>query len=143
GAGVPGTPTEKPLLTASAKGNGCPVAGSTKAVGRIAAGAVSRPSRVTTRCVAAWKYTKKPPPPIPAEYGSVTPRVAAAATAASTALPPARSTSIADRLASASTVATAPPVPIATACLPGGGGFDFAAANGALPASNAARTKAS
>ena len=54
-AGVPGTPTDKPLVTASAKGNGCPVAGSMKAVGRIAAGAVSRPSRVTTRWLAAWK----------------------------------------------------------------------------------------
>src|SRR4051812_41629173 len=84
-----------------------------------------------------------PPPPMPATYGSVTPRVAAAATAASTALPPRRSTSIADRVASWSTVAAAPPVPIATACLSGCCGFGVADANGALPASDAERTSAS
>src|SRR5215210_8423037 len=50
---------------------------------------------------------------MPAENGSVTPSVAAAATAASTALPPLRSTSRPTRVASASTVATAPPVPTA------------------------------
>src|SRR5215218_4112047 len=57
---------------------------------------------------------------MPAEYGSVTPRVAAAATAASTALPPARSTSRPAAEASRSTVAIAPPVPVATGCLVGG-----------------------
>jgi hypothetical protein len=46
---------------------------------------------------------------MPAEYGSVTPSVAAAATAASTALPPRLSTSIPALLASRSTVDTAPP----------------------------------
>src|ERR671912_2206503 len=58
-----------------------------------------------------------PPPPMPAEYASVTPRVAAAATAASTALPPSRSTSRPAAEASRSTVAIAPPVPVATGCL--------------------------
>src|SRR4051812_34923117 len=57
----------------------------------------------------------KPPPPMPATYGSVTPRVALAAIAASTALPPARSTWIAALVASGSTVAAAPCDPVATA----------------------------
>ena len=47
----------------------------------------------------------------------MTPRVAAAATAASTALPPWRSTSRPAAEASRSTVAIAPPVPVATGCL--------------------------
>ena len=50
----------------------------------------------------------KPPPPMPHENGSVTPSTAAAATAASTALPPALSVSIAAWVPSASTVAAAP-----------------------------------
>src|SRR4051794_34829538 len=50
---------------------------------------------------------------MPAENGSVTPRVAAAATAASTALPPDRSTSRPTCVAVGSTVATAPPQPTA------------------------------
>src|SRR4029453_14076383 len=62
-----------------------------------------------------------PPPPMPAEYASVTPRVAAAATAASTALPPRRSTSRPAAEASRSTVAIAPPGPVATGCLVAGG----------------------
>src|SRR3954470_9880949 len=57
----------------------------------------------------------KPPPPTPATYGSVTPSVALAATAASTALPPWRRTLIAPRVASASTLAAAPPLPTAVA----------------------------
>lgn len=57
---------------------------------------------------------------MPAEYGSVTPRAAAVATAASTALPPSRSTSIPAAVASASTLATAPPYPTATGDLGGG-----------------------
>src|SRR5437764_2901871 len=86
----------------------------------------------------------KPPPPMPATYGSVTPSVAAAATAASTASPPRRRTSTADRVASGSTVAAAPPLPIATACLAGGcGDIGFAEANGALPATDADKTRAS
>ena len=56
----------------------------------------------------------KPPPPMPHEYGSVTPRTAAAATAASTALPPLRSVSIAASVPSTSTVAAAPRVPVAS-----------------------------
>src|SRR5919198_2170344 len=64
--------------------------------------------------------TMNPPPPIPATYGSVTPRVAATATAASTAFPPLRRISMPTRVASASTLATAPPVPVATACFGSG-----------------------
>src|SRR5919112_4442690 len=52
-----------------------------------------------------------------AEYGSVTPRVAAVATAASTALPPRLSTSVPTCEATSSTVATAPPVPRITGTL--------------------------
>src|SRR5437763_644691 len=67
----------------------------------------------------------KPPPPMPATYGSVTPSVALAATAASTALPPRRSTSMAVRVASRSTLAAAPPLPTAggeeAVCAPAGG----------------------
>src|SRR5262245_30680661 len=58
-----------------------------------------------------------PPPPIPHENGSVTPSTPAAATAASTAFPPLRSMSIAAWVASRSTVAAAPPVPIAVGSL--------------------------
>src|SRR5919107_2490325 len=54
---------------------------------------------------------------MPAEYGSVTPRVAAVATAASTALPPRLSTSVPTCDATSSTVATAPPVPRITGTL--------------------------
>ena len=75
----------------------------------MAAGAVSRPSIVVTSPVAASKYTKYPPPPMPALYGSVTPSAAAVAIAASAALPPSRSTSRPMALASASTEETAPP----------------------------------
>src|SRR5215210_554762 len=58
----------------------------------------------------------KPPPPMPQEYGSVTPRAAAVATAASTALPPPLRTCIPTCDASWSTEATAPPVPVAVGC---------------------------
>src|SRR5438045_3630827 len=71
---------------------------------------------------------------MPAENGSVTPSVAAAATAASTALPPWRSTSSPVRVASASTVATAPPKPVAT----GPSGW-LAASAGAAPVSAVTR----
>src|SRR5688500_1378565 len=67
--------------------------------------------------------TIKPPPPMPHEYGSVTPRAAAAATAASTALPPSLRTCIPTCDASRSTVATAPPVPVAVGCFVVGTGF--------------------
>ena len=49
---------------------------------------------------------------MPELYGSVTPRAAAVATAASTALPPLRSTSTPIRDASGSTEVTAPPYPL-------------------------------
>src|SRR5438105_1138692 len=100
---------------------------------RNAWGAVSRPSIVTTRCCPARYTTMKPPPPMPATYGSVTPRVALAAIAASTALPPRRRIPIAVRVASWSTVAAAPPVPVATACF-AACGCDFAEAKWSLPA---------
>src|SRR3712207_8756721 len=45
---VPGTPTPRPLVTASANGIGCPVAGSMNDVGVNACGASSRPSIVST-----------------------------------------------------------------------------------------------
>jgi hypothetical protein len=47
----------------------------------------------------------------------VTPSTPAAATVASIALPPRRSVSIAALVASASTVAAAPPLPVAVGCL--------------------------
>jgi hypothetical protein len=48
-AGVPGTPTETPLVTRSGvKMYGCPVAGLMNASCSMAAGAVSRPSSVFT-----------------------------------------------------------------------------------------------
>jgi hypothetical protein len=52
-AGVPGTPTESPLVIAVAEGYGWSVAGSMKMSGRNAAGPVSRPSTVETRWVRA------------------------------------------------------------------------------------------
>ena len=48
-ARVPGTPTPRPLVIRSADGIGAPVAGSMKLSSPKAAGAVSRPSMVTTR----------------------------------------------------------------------------------------------
>src|SRR6478735_6796521 len=54
---------------------------------------------------------------MPALYGSVTPRAAAVATAASAALPPRASTSRPTWLASRSTEATAPPDPVMTGTL--------------------------
>jgi hypothetical protein len=53
-AGVPGVPTETPLVTSSGvKFHGFPVAGSMKASVGIVAGAVSRPSMVRTLPVRA------------------------------------------------------------------------------------------
>src|SRR6478735_8037988 len=46
--GVPGTPTDRPELTAVAKGYGWPVAGSMNALSVKDIGAVSRPSMVLT-----------------------------------------------------------------------------------------------
>ena len=52
--GVPGTPTETPLVTRSGvNGYGCPVAGLMNASCVMAAGAVSRPSMVFTRLLFA------------------------------------------------------------------------------------------
>jgi hypothetical protein len=51
--GVPGTPTEMPLMRASWNCNGSPVAGSTNAFSRMLAGAASRPSMVCTVLVRA------------------------------------------------------------------------------------------
>src|SRR6188472_3903003 len=55
----------------------------------------------------------KPPPPMPQLNGSVTPSVAAAATAASIALPPRSRISRPAALAWGLTEAIAPPVPVA------------------------------
>ena len=58
----------------------------------------------------------KPPPPMPQLYGSTTPSTLAAAIAASNALPPPAITSIAACVASGSTLAAAPPLPLAVGC---------------------------
>ena len=79
------------------------------------AGDSSRPSIVVT-LPPAVRITMNPPPPMPQEYGSVTPSTLAAATAASTALPPSRSAWIAARVPSMSTDAAAPPLPAAVGC---------------------------
>ena len=107
---MPGTPADRPLQRASAKGSGTPF--SKNESGRIVAGAFSRPSIVVT-LPCGVRMTMKPPPPMPAENGSVTPSTPAAATVASTALPPRLSVSIAALVASASTVPAAPPLPTA------------------------------
>src|SRR3954466_5284025 len=107
-AGVPGTPTDIPLQRASLNGSGAPF--SQNDVGVIASGAVSRPSIVVT-FPDAVRITMNPPPPTPHENGSVTPRTPAAATAASTALPPAFSVSIVAFVASGSTGDAPPPHP--------------------------------
>ncbi len=62
----------------------------------------------------------------------MTPRAAAVATAASTALPPLRSTSMPAAEASGSTLATAPPYPTATGVL-GTAGLLCAAGGAAAP----------
>src|SRR5919198_3994642 len=79
-----------------------------------------------------------PPPPTPQEYGSTTPSVAAAAIAASTALPPRRSVWIAARVATGSTVAAAPPVPMAVGCFAGAVWAAAAAGRGSSEAAAAA-----
>src|SRR5689334_10423108 len=76
--------------------------------------------------------TMNPPPPIPEENGSVTPRTPAAAIAASTALPPSRSACTAAPVAVASTLDAAPPVPVAV---------DVSARTGAAAQSAAARVR--
>ena len=111
-ATVPGTPALRPLQRASLKASGAPF--SQKLSGCIAAGAISRVSIVVV-CPAGVRMTMNPPPPIPHDSGSTTPSTAAAVTAASTALPPRRSAPIAACVATLSTVAAAPPVPVAVA----------------------------
>lgn len=56
-----------------------------------AEGAVSRESKASASPESADRTTMKAPPPIPLDTGCTTPRHSAAATAASTAWPPARS----------------------------------------------------
>jgi hypothetical protein len=72
-----------------------------------AAGAVSRASIATTS-PSARRIRRKAPPPIPAENGCATPSAKAAATAASTAFPPASSIVTPARVASAWEVTTIP-----------------------------------
>jgi hypothetical protein len=86
-----------------------------KEPGRIVRGDSSRASIVVTLPFEV-RMTMNPPPPMPHENGSVTPSAAAAATAASTAFPPRRSVRIAARVPSRSTVAAAPPLPVAVGC---------------------------
>src|SRR5262249_18817494 len=59
--------------------------------------------------------TRKPPPPIPLIHGSRTPSAKLVATAASTALPPAASTSAPTEAASRLWEATMPPAAVTTA----------------------------
>ena len=110
---MPGTPADNPLQRASLKASGAPF--SMNESGRMVAGDSSRESIVVTLPFAV-RITMKPPPPMPHENGSVTPRTAAAATAASTALPPLRSVRIAARVPARSTLAAAPPLPTAVGC---------------------------
>jgi hypothetical protein len=84
---VPGTPADRPLQRASSNGSAAP--SSKNDVGCIAAGDSSRESMVVI-LPSRVRMTMKPPPPMPHENGSVTPSTPAAATAASTALPPSR-----------------------------------------------------
>src|SRR5215467_5450983 len=83
----------------------------------------------------------KPPPPGPATNGSVTPRVLAAATAASMALPPVFRTWMPALLALNSELDTAPPVPVATGSLTYWAGWALATA-GALNATRAQPARA-
>src|SRR4029079_9136552 len=81
-----------------------------------------------------------PPPPMPHEYGSTTPSTPAAATAASIALPPWRSVSIAACVARGLACAARLPVPTAVACLGGAETSRAGAAAGTAKSSPAART---
>ncbi len=72
------------------------------------AGAVSRKSSTDVFFAFASKLMAKPPPPSPQLIGFTTARVNAAATAASTALPPSSSMRSPAREASGWAVATAP-----------------------------------
>ena len=83
----------------------------------------------------------KPPPPMPAENGSVTPSTPAAATVASTALPPRRSVSIAALVASASTVPAAPPLPTAVGSFTNSSRWPACATGAASAAANTAAAR--
>jgi hypothetical protein len=89
-----------------------------KESGSMARGESSRESIVVTSPLGV-RMTMNPPPPMPHEKGSTTPRTPAAATAASTALPPLRRVSIAAWVPRASTVAAPPSVPTAVGCFSG------------------------
>ena len=110
---MPGTPADRPLQRASL--NASAASFSQNESGCIVAGDSSRESIVVTSPEAV-RITMNPPPPMPHEYGSVTPSTPAAATAASMALPPWRSVSIAAWVPARSTVAAAPPLPTAVGC---------------------------
>src|SRR5215208_1119144 len=112
-ATVPGTPADRPLQRASLNGSAAPF--SQNESGCIVAGDSSRESIVVTLPLAV-RITMNPPPPMPHEYGSVTPSTPAAATAASIAFPPRRNVRIAAWVPSRSTVAAAPPLPTAVGC---------------------------
>ena len=73
-----------------------------------ASGARPEPFRATTLPAPAGAYRQKQSPPMPVDCGSITHSTAQAATAASSALPPARSTSSAVSVAAGIDVAAMP-----------------------------------
>ena len=85
---VPGTPTARPPTRACGKGMGLPP-GSTNRRSSAAAGAVSRPSQACSALPS--QCSKNAPPPMPLDCGSTRVNTICTATAASSALPPARS----------------------------------------------------
>src|ERR687896_304892 len=89
-----------------------------KESGFMVRGESSRESIVVTWPVGV-RMTMNPPPPMPQENGSTTPSTPAAATAASTGLPPCRRVSMAAWVPRASTVAAPPSRPTAVGCLSG------------------------
>ncbi len=89
-AGSPGMPAASALFKAFSRSRRPSAARNSSA--RAPAGEVSRASRNPLR-PSAWRSRKKPPPPRPELEGSTTAKAALTATAASKALPPARSTS--------------------------------------------------
>src|SRR6185369_7757126 len=85
----------------------------------------------------------KPPPPMPHEKGSVTPSIAAAATAASMAFPPPLSVSIAAQVPRWSTVAAAPPFPTAVGTKVVGGTGSGSGGAASIPPSSGGSVPAS
>ena len=73
-----------------------------------AAQARPEPFNATTLSVPPGAYRQKQSPPMPVDCGSITPSTAMAATAASSALPPSRSTSKATSVAAGTAVAAMP-----------------------------------